>query len=146
MGISENKSKIAVLLILLSIFFACSKNSPLSPTVDTESTVKRAYYNTNGLMPGTPIDYALMLDDSMQIHFCFKEKDPADTFVYLAIVDTDTAEGTFINDFDNDTTSYFLQGKSIYSFKTKNCTPIKELKVFLRRYNEGSGTIGYLAE
>jgi hypothetical protein len=132
-------------LVMIISVSGCSKKSPLSPQ-KSSSSVKRSsiYFAGLNLPPGAPIEYSLFLESMEKVHICFKERDPADSFVYMLIVDSDTTEGKFCNAFSSETAIALPQGKSLYSMPIHNDEPPTELKVFLRRTNEGNGTIGLL--
>jgi hypothetical protein len=133
----------ALFLALTINITGCSKKSPLSPQQNSASMKKTSEYLTNSkLPPGPPIEYSLFLESSEKVHICFKERDSADSFTYMLIVDSDTTEGKFRNAFESAIT--LPQGKSIHSIPINNEESPTELKIFLRRTNEGSGTIGLL--
>ena len=137
---------VSTLFLLLTMSITgCSKKSPLRPQQSSTSINKTSIYLTNSkLPPGSPIEYSLFLESSEKVHICFKERDPADSFVYMLIVDSDTAEGKFCNTFESESAITLPQGKSIFSIPIASEESPTELKIFLRRANEGNGTIGLL--
>ncbi|MBL8026019.1 MAG: hypothetical protein JNL74_06395 [Fibrobacteres bacterium] len=141
--------KVSVIALTAAVILlnGCSKKSPIAPEKAPTVSKQTSLYNTDSkLPPGTPIEFSLFLESSEKVHFCFRERDVADTFVYMLIADGDTIEGTFANDFNNASAITLPQGKSVYVKDVNHPEAVAELKVFLRRQHEGNGTIGLLAE